>query len=80
MEARETMNGCTGQSGKFEPEFRFPAPDAGFEDPVATAAIAFNCLAGPVTALLKGFTPPGFEMRLEEELVRLLTAYFNTQL
>jgi AcrR family transcriptional regulator len=55
------------------------APDAGFEDPVATAAIAFNCLAGPVTALLKGFTPPGFEMRLEEELVRLLTAYFNTQ-
>ncbi len=51
------------------------APDARFDDPAATAAVAFNCLAGPVTAFLKGFTPPGFEARLEDELVRLLAAY-----
>ncbi len=53
------------------------APDGRFDDPMATAAVAFNCLAGPVTAVLKGFTPPGFEARLEQELVRLLTAYLS---
>lgn len=53
------------------------APDGGFKEPAVTAAIALHAAAGPVTALLDGFAPPGFEARLEEELVRLLTAYFR---
>jgi AcrR family transcriptional regulator len=53
------------------------APDGGFTDPLVTAAIALTAIAGPVTALLEGLAPPGFETRLEEELVGLLTAYFR---
>jgi len=53
------------------------APDGGFEDPGVAASIGLSAVAGPVTALLDGFAPPGFEARLEDELVRLLTAYFQ---
>lgn len=53
------------------------APDAHFDDPYMTSAIAFNALVGPVRALLEGHVPAGFEARLEGQLVRLLTAYLH---
>ncbi|HVJ39915.1 MAG TPA: TetR/AcrR family transcriptional regulator [Dongiaceae bacterium] len=54
------------------------APDAHFDDPHMTGAIAFSALVGPVRALLEGHVPPGFEARLEGQLIRLLTAYLQT--
>lgn len=54
------------------------APDAGFDDPVLTGTIAFNALVGPVRALLEGHVPADIEARLEDQLVRLLTAYLTT--
>lgn len=53
------------------------ATDAHFDDPFVTSAIALNALVGPVRALLEGHVPVGFEARLEEQLVRLLTGYLN---
>ena len=43
------------------------APDAHFDDPYMTSAIAFNALVGPVRALLEGHVPAGFEARLKED-------------
>ncbi|MCD9033529.1 TetR/AcrR family transcriptional regulator [Luteimonas sp. Y-2-2-4F] len=54
------------------------APDARFDDPSTTATIALNALIGPVRAWLEGHAQAGFEARLEEHLVRLLTAYLET--
>ncbi len=54
------------------------APDARFDDPAMTSAIAFSALVGPVRTLLDGYVEPGFEEGLESELVRLLTAYLGT--
>lgn len=55
------------------------APDARFDDPTTTAAIAFGALVGPLQALLEGYVPAEFGSRLEKELVLLLTAYFQTR-
>jgi AcrR family transcriptional regulator len=54
------------------------APDAYFEDLPVTSAIAFSVLAGPVRAFLEGHVPAAFEAHLEEQLVRVLTAYLQT--
>lgn len=53
------------------------APDARFDDPMATAAIALNALAGPVRAFLEGHTPPGLEADLERQLTMLLSSYLE---
>ncbi|MCI4589954.1 TetR/AcrR family transcriptional regulator [Sphingobium sp. BYY-5] len=53
------------------------APDARFDDPAMTGAIAFGAMVGPVRALLEGHVPPDYEARLEGELIRLLTAYLT---
>jgi len=53
------------------------APDARFDDPATTAAIALGALVGPVQTLLKGHAPAGFEACLERELVLLLTTYLQ---
>jgi AcrR family transcriptional regulator len=54
------------------------APDARFDDPAATGAIAFGALMGPIRALLEGQLPAGFESQFEEHLVRLLAAYLQS--
>ena len=54
------------------------APDAHFDDPAITSAIAFTALAGPVKALLEGHVPANFATCLEGQLVQLLTAYLQT--
>lgn len=54
------------------------APDARFEDPSMTATIALHALTGPVRTILDGEASPAFEARLQEQLVRLLTAYLRT--
>jgi len=54
------------------------APDAHFEDPVMTSAIALSALVGPVRTLLEGRAPAGFAECLEEQLVLLLTAYLRS--
>ncbi|QGM97969.1 TetR/AcrR family transcriptional regulator [Methylocystis parvus] len=55
------------------------APDADFDEPAMTSAIAFSALVGPIRTLLEGHAPAGFEARLEEQLILLLTAYFDTR-
>lgn len=54
------------------------ASDAAFDDPPMIAAISLSSLMGPVRACLEGQARDGFEARLEEHLVRLLTAYLET--
>ncbi|MCX7303185.1 MAG: TetR/AcrR family transcriptional regulator [Hyphomicrobiales bacterium] len=54
------------------------APDARFDDPVMTSAVAFSALAGPVRLLLKGEAPAGFQDDLQDQLIRLLTAYLQS--
>ncbi|MCX8995827.1 TetR/AcrR family transcriptional regulator [Rhizobiaceae bacterium BDR2-2] len=54
------------------------APDARFDDPATTGTIAFGALIGPVRAWLEGHAEAGFETRLKDHLVRLLTAYLQT--
>lgn len=53
------------------------APDARFDDPAMVATIALGALVGPVQALLKGHAPARFRVRLERELVLLVTAYLQ---
>lgn len=53
------------------------APDARFDDPTMTATIALGALVGPVRTLLEGHTPAEYEARLEEQLIVLLTAFFQ---
>lgn len=54
------------------------APDAHFDDPAVTAAIALSSLVGPVRLLLEGHAPAGFETSLERQLAVLLTAFLQT--
>lgn len=54
------------------------APDAHFDDPAMTGAVAFSALAGTVRTLLEGQAPGGFEARLEGQLILLMTAYVET--
>lgn len=54
------------------------ASDARFEDPSMTATIALHALVGPVRTILDGETSPAFEARLQDQLVRLLTAYLRS--
>lgn len=53
------------------------APDAHFEDPTLIATISLTALAGPVRALLEGYSPPLFETCLEQQATLLLTAYLG---
>lgn len=53
------------------------APDAHFDDPAMASMIALSALVGPVRILLEGRAPAGFEAGLEEQLVLLLSAYFQ---
>jgi hypothetical protein len=55
------------------------APDGRFDDPALTAMIALGALVGPIQALLKGGAPPDYSAHLEEELVMLVTAYFQVR-
>jgi AcrR family transcriptional regulator len=55
------------------------APDADFDDPAMTSAIAFSALAGPIRTLLEGYAPAEFEARLEEQLILLLTGYLGAR-
>jgi len=54
------------------------APDVRFEDPGMTASIALNALVGPVRSILDRQATPAFEAGLQEQLVRLLTAYLQS--
>jgi len=53
------------------------APDAAFDDPAIMAFIALGSLVGPVQAVLKGPAEAGLEARLQDELIRLVTAYLH---
>lgn len=53
------------------------AADARFYDPAVTAVIVLGSLVGPVRAVLEGYTPKGFEVGLEEQLVLLVKAYLE---
>jgi len=53
------------------------APDAHFDDPAMTGMVLFSVLAGPVRLLLEGHAPAGFEARLKEQLILLVTAFLN---
>jgi AcrR family transcriptional regulator len=53
------------------------ASDAQFDDPVGVATVAFGAMTGPVRILLQGQAPAELEARFENELARLLTAYFR---
>jgi AcrR family transcriptional regulator len=53
------------------------APDAEFDDPTGAATVAFGAMAGPVRILLEGQEPAALAARFEDELARLLTAYFQ---
>jgi AcrR family transcriptional regulator len=53
------------------------ASDARFEDPTMTATIALGAMVGPVRTLLEGHAPAGYEARLEEQLIVLVTAFFR---
>lgn len=54
------------------------ASDARFEDPFMTGRMVLGAMTGPVRGLLEGHVPASFEACLEDQLVRLLTAYFQT--
>lgn len=54
------------------------APDAQFEDPSLTAAFALSAIAGPVRTLLEGNARPAFEASIEQQAIRLLSAYLQT--
>jgi AcrR family transcriptional regulator len=54
------------------------APDAVFQDPMLTATVARSALFGPVRAVLDGHGPPALAEQLEQQLVRLLTAYLQS--
>lgn len=53
------------------------APDARFDDPAMTAAVALGALVGPVRTLLEGHAPAEYEACLEGQLIVLLTAFFQ---
>ncbi|WP_457798565.1 TetR/AcrR family transcriptional regulator [Methylocystis sp. S23] len=53
------------------------APDARFDDPAMTSAVAFSALVGSVRTLLEGQASAEFEARLEKQLILLLTAYLE---
>jgi AcrR family transcriptional regulator len=54
------------------------ASDARFDDPAIAATVALGALVGPVQTMLEGHAPAEFGVRLERELVLLLTAYLQT--
>ncbi len=55
------------------------APDARFDDPAMTAAVALGALVGPVRTLLEGHAPAEYEACLEGQLIVLLTAFFQAK-
>ena len=54
------------------------ARDAAFDDPAIVASVALQALVGPVLALLKRQAKPGSWDRIQDELILLVTAYFQT--
>lgn len=55
------------------------ASDARFADPAITAAVALSSIVGSVRAVLEGFAPPGFEQRLDEQFVSLVSGYLRNE-
>jgi AcrR family transcriptional regulator len=53
------------------------APDARFDDPALVAGVAFAAMVGPVHILLEGNAQSGPGSRLPQELILLVTAYFQ---
>jgi AcrR family transcriptional regulator len=53
------------------------AADARFGDPTLTATIALGAMVGPIRTLLEGHAPAGYEACLKDQLIVLLTAFFQ---
>ena len=55
------------------------ACDARFVDPAIVAAVSLSSIVGRVRTVLDGSAPPGFEQKLNEQLVSLVSAYFRNE-